>query len=119
MTIKRAGSCPEFWFEEGCWIAELSNHPDDPLLSIARARVAPGETTRWHALDDITERYVILSGQGRVEVGRSGPESVSAGDVVIIEPGQAQRIENDGDQDLIFLALCTPRFRSECYRELE
>lgn len=118
MTIRRAQDCPEYWFEEGCWIAELSNHRDDPHLSIARARVAPGDTTRWHALDGITERYVILSGHGHVELGREGPESVSAGDVVIIEPGQAQRIANIGDEDLVFLALCTPRFTPECYRDL-
>ncbi|WP_376695988.1 cupin domain-containing protein [Wenzhouxiangella sp. EGI_FJ10305] len=119
MTIRRARDRSEYWFEEGCWITELSNQLDDPDLSVARARVAPGDTTRWHALEGITERYVILAGQGRVELDREGPEPVTVGDVVIIEPGRAQRIENDGDQDLVFLALCTPRFRPECYRDLE
>lgn len=119
MTIRYARDKEEYWFEEGCWITELSNQSDDPQLSVARARVAPGDTTRWHALEGITERYVILAGQGRVELDREGPEPVTAGDVVIIEPGRAQRIENDGDQDLVFLALCTPCFRPECYRDLE
>lgn len=118
MTIRYANESPEYWFEEGCWISELSNHRDDPQLSIARARVEPGDTTRWHALEGITERYVILSGQGRVELGRKAREPVSAGDVVIIAPGMPQRIANVGDEDLVFLAICTPRFRPECYRNL-
>ncbi len=118
MTMRYARDSEEYWFREGCWITELSNRDDDPALSVARARVAPGGITRWHALDGITERYVILSGQGRVDLGRGDPEPVSAGDVVIIEPGLAQRIANVGEDDLVFLALCTPRFRPECYRDL-
>lgn len=118
MTIRRARDRSEYWFEEGCWITEIGNDADDPGLSVARARVAPGDRTRWHALDGITERYVILSGQGRVELGNEPGQSVEAGDVVVIAPGRAQRIENVGQGDLVFLALCTPRFRPECYRDL-
>lgn len=119
MAIRRALECQEYWFEEGCWITELSNQCDDPDLSVARARVAPGEVTRWHALDGITERYVILSGRGRVELGEEIPEMVGPGDVVVIAPGLAQRIRNVGEEDLVFLALCTPRFRPASYRDVE
>jgi len=118
VTIRRAREASEYWFEEGCWITELSNDPNDPQLSVARARVTPGAATRWHALDGLTERYVILTGRGRVELGGESARSVEPGDVVVIAPGQAQRIENLGDDDLIFLALCTPRFREACYRDL-
>lgn len=119
MTIRRGDDRSEYWFEEGCWITELSNAADDPELSIARARVAPGGITRWHALEGVTERYTIVSGRGRVELGNSVQETVAVGDVVIIPPGLAQRIENTGEDDLVFLALCTPRFQPECYRDLE
>jgi hypothetical protein len=55
------GSCQhEYWFREGCYITEWSNSDTNPGVSIARARVEPGRTTRWHRLDAITERYVIL-----------------------------------------------------------
>lgn len=118
MTIRRARDRSEYWFEEGCWITELGNDADDPELSVARARVAPGETTRWHALEGITERYVIVSGRGRVELGDAPGEPVEPGDVVVIAPGRPQRIENIGEVDLVFLALCTPRFRPESYRDL-
>ncbi len=59
----------EFFTPEGCYILELSNSAEDPAASIARARVAPGATTRWHRVRDTVERYIILEGKGRVEVG--------------------------------------------------
>ena len=56
----------EFYTPEGCYINELSNIDADPDASIARARVRPGVTTRWHRLVGTTERYVLLSGAGTV-----------------------------------------------------
>jgi mannose-6-phosphate isomerase-like protein (cupin superfamily) len=106
----------EYFFEEGCHIVELSNSAQDPELSVARVRVEPGETTRLHRLAGVTERYVILQGEGLVEVGDIKDAKVGAGDVVIIPPDSPQRISNVSSNDLIFLALCTPRFTKECYQ---
>ena len=115
--ILRPGA--EFPIEEGCFITELSNSAADPEVSIARARVPPGVTTRWHRVKDTVERYVILEGKGRVEVGTRTPEEVRPGDVVLIPPSCPQRIANIGDSDLIFLAVCTPRFVQESYEDTE
>lgn len=109
----------ECWFAEGCHINELSNAEADPDVSIARARVAPGVTTRWHRLVDTTERYVLLSGKGRVEVGELPPREVGPGDVVLIPPGCRQRITCLGEEELVFLAICSPRFRPEAYEDLD
>lgn len=109
----------ESYFREGCFIRELSNSAHDEDCSIAQARVEPGATTRWHQLEGITERFVIIDGAGRVEVGELAPADVGPGDVVIIPPGSPQRITNTGDIDLVFLAICTPRFREEAYRDVE
>jgi len=109
---------PEFYLSEGCFISEWSNTPEDPDLSIARARVPPGVTTRWHRLAGTTERYVILEGSGRAYVGTTAPWTVGPGDVVRIPPGTPQRIENTGPGELVFLAICTPRFVPEAYEEL-
>ncbi len=126
--ILRGAARQEYWFEEGCFISEWLNSPDDPALSIARARVAPGVTTRLHRLVGIAERYVILQGLGRVElVGPDGPltsadhyvSDVEPGDVVVIPPQVSQRITNIGEADLIFLALCTPRFTRAAYEDTE
>ena len=117
--VKRIDPEAEYYFDEGCHIIEMSNSAQDPELSIARARVEPGQTTRWHSLAATSERYVILSGTGLVEVGEQAPAGVGPGDTVIIPPGAPQRIANTGNEDLVFLALCTPRFRVEAYRDLE
>lgn len=109
----------EYWFEEGCFVLELLNDANDPQLSIARIRVPVGGTTRWHLLAGITERYVLQAGHGRVEVGDLAPCDVAPGDVVVIPPGVRQRIANTGSEELVFLALCTPRFVREAYESLD
>lgn len=109
----------EYYFKEGCYITELHNSDQDPAVSVARARVSPGVTTRWHRLKDTTERYIILAGQGLVEVARDQPFPVVPGDTVIIPAFSRQRITNTGTGDLLFLAVCTPRFTETVYEDLE
>ena len=118
-TVKRMDLNTEFYTAERCHIIELSNTPDDPEVSIARARVAPGVTTRWHRLVGTAERYVILEGSGRVEVGGLSPQDMGVGDVVLIPPSCRQRMTNPGPGDLIFFAVCTPRFQSEAYEDID
>jgi len=74
----------------------LSNTADDPAVSSARARVVPGQTTRWHRVAGSAERYVILEGAGRAEVGDLPPQQVRAGDVVLTAPACRQRTANVG-----------------------
>ena len=116
--VRRFDAQAEFFTPEGCFINELSNIADDPSVSIARARVAAGVTTRWHRVRDTAERYVILEGNGRVEVGDLPAQEVGPGDVVLIPPSCRQRIANVGPRDLVFLAICTPRFRPEAYEDV-
>ena len=118
-AIKRIDFGAEFHTSEKCYIIELSTTPDDPEASIARARVPSGVTTRWHRLVGTTERYVIIEGSGRVEVGNLPPHEVSAGDVVLVPRSCRQRITNAGPGDLIFLAICTPPFRQEVYEDID
>ncbi|TCK17248.1 cupin domain [Thiogranum longum] len=116
--VARPDETKEYWFHEGCHILEISNRDDDPEASIARARVAPGVTTHWHSLRGVTERYLILKGRGEVEVGESGIQIMEAGDIILIPSGTRQRIRNCGNDDLIFYAICTPRFTSACYQDI-
>ncbi len=109
----------EYWFDEGCYITEVLNSPDCPEASIARARVKPGVATRWHRLKDTIERYYILQGKGIVQVGALPPTEVNPGDTVVIPAMCPQRIKNIGQDDLIFLAICTPRFTKEVYEDIE
>ena len=82
-VVKRDAVSTEYYFREGCFITELANSADDASVSIARARVESGKTTRWHYLVDTVERYVILSGAGRVEIGDAPASTVGAGDAVL------------------------------------
>lgn len=102
---------------ERCHILETWNQPDDPELSVARARVEPGVTTRWHSLIGIAERYLILEGEGLVEVQGIMPQTLKAGDLLYIPPGHAQRITSTGDRPLVFYAICTPRYVEDAYRD--
>lgn len=117
-TVRSPDPAEEYWFAEGCWILESWNSPQDPALSIARARVEPGVSTRPHYLDGVQERYLIVAGRGEVRVGDLAPKPLAPGDVVVIPPGTVQAITNTGAEDLCFYALCTPRFVPECYHVL-
>ena len=118
-AIKHQNLSNEFYTLEKCYITELSNTPDDPDASIARVKVEPGVITRWQRLMGTVERYYIVNGTGRVEVGKLLPKEVKSGDIVLIPPMCRQRITNIGSEDLVFLAICTPRFLNDVYKDIE
>jgi mannose-6-phosphate isomerase-like protein (cupin superfamily) len=118
--ILKCDSSKEFYSkDERCWITELYNTPSDDKVSIAQARVEPGVTTAKHFLEGIDERYVIVSGEGEVEVGTLPPTQVAQGDVAAIPAGTSQRIKNTGKTDLIFYCICTPRFYPNSYHDID
>ncbi|MEZ4966521.1 MAG: cupin domain-containing protein [Saprospiraceae bacterium] len=108
----------EFHTDERCHIIEIMNTAAVDNLSVARARVEPGITTALHTLE-ADEYYYILEGAGEVEIDGSFKSEVAKGDLVRIRSGQTQRIRNTADSDLLFLCICTPRFRQESYTGLE
>jgi len=118
-AIRPFDPASEYAIAERCSIVELSNVPHDPAVSIAQARVAPGVTTAWHRLRGTAERYVVLAGRGRMEAGDLPAVEVGPGDVVLIPPMCRQRIANTGPDDLLFLAICSPRFVPDAYESLE
>ena len=68
----------EYPTDERCAILESWNRPEDTAVSIARARVAPGESTRPHRLRGVIERYVIVEGTGLRQSWAMPPRSLSA-----------------------------------------
>ena len=107
----------EYYFKEGCFIEEWHNDNRDPNCSIARVRLEPKKTTKLHALKNTTERYVMLEGSAVVTVGLKS-WAVEEGDVITIQPDEPQKIENTTHTDLVFLAVCTPRFEERNYKEV-
>ena len=106
-----------FFTQEGCFIAEIMNTPLNEDLSIARARVKPGDATELHSLHGTTEIYYVLEGRGEVTVGDQNI-FVGVGDCVYIPPEIPQKIQNLGGTDLIFLCICQPRFERDNYVNL-
>jgi mannose-6-phosphate isomerase-like protein (cupin superfamily) len=117
--IRRGSEFQELETPERCSIAEISGISNGDLLSIARARVKPGVTTAWHRLRGVSERYIIVSGKGLVELSGLASAEVFPGDTVVIPAETPQRITNTGGEDLVFYCVCAPPFRLPCYESLE
>ena len=109
----------EFYTDERCHISELLNDDASPQLSLARCRVERDITTQLHALDKTEETYFIEEGSGIIDDGKGNLMEVKAGDSIKIPENHPQRIRNTGQNDLVFLVICRPRFLPECYLNLE
>ena len=117
--IVKATSIKESLTPEGCFVSEnwgLSSFGDE-TVSIARARVEPGVTTKAHHLEGIQEIYLILKGNGKVRIGGLEPANVAEGDTVIIPAGTSQKITNEGKTDLVLYCICTPAFKQDRYSD--
>ncbi len=109
MLIKRTADCNEFTANDGCHIREVLHPRNDGIdmpLSLAVARVEPGQQSYAHYLEQV-EVYYILTGHGLMHIGDDIAE-VGAGDAVYIPAGASQWIENRGDAELVFIASCVP-----------
>ena len=80
--------------------------------SIAHAIVPAGESTLPHRLKTATEIYYILSGEGRMHIGKKNGD-VRAGQAVLIPPGAVQYIENFGASELVFLCIVVPPWQED------
>lgn len=118
-VIPTAPATGEYRTGERCLIFELLNTPEDPGVSLARARVEPNVTTKRHCVIGTEERYVILQGKGQMRIDEIEPRDVAVGDTVRIAAGIGQSIANISNEDLVFLCICTPRFEWRNYRSLE
>lgn len=113
-----AGGTGEFWTDERCYITELLNNDRSPEISLAVARVEAGVSTQLHSLSGVEEVYIVRSGRGIIEIDGIEQE-IAAGDQAIVPASAAQRITNTGSDDLCCYCLCRPRFRPDCYVNLE
>ncbi len=105
----------EFYIDEGCHIIEILNKSSHPDISISQARVEPHSTTEIHYLKDTVEIYYILSGSGTAYIDDQ-QIPVKSGDLIHIPKDINQYISNKSDVDLVFLCICTPRWKEEIYK---
>ena len=80
--------------------------------SLAEATVAAGKSTRRHYHAATEEIYVVLEGNGELEVEEKRAV-VSPGDAVLIPPRARHRIRAGEEGELRFLCCCAPAYRDE------
>jgi len=114
MFIRYLNECEEFIAGDRSTLREIL-HPDKADLairySLAHATVRPGAKTTPHRLRT-AEVYYLLEGRGRMHID-SRVADVTTDCTIYIPPGATQFIENIGDDDLVFLCIVDPAWRSE------
>lgn len=109
---KNAAGLPFFEASDGCLLAEVIHPNNDDTradLSVARATLPPGQSTRPHMLEFV-EIYYVISGQGVMHLGEEEVQ-VEADSCVYLPPRTDQWLHNPSpDQDLVFLCLCQPAY---------
>lgn len=108
----RLADIPAYVTKDGSSIRELM-HPEvqgNARQSLAEAIVPAGGATVLHRHRDSEELYHILSGSGRMTLG-AAEFAVCAGDTVLIPPGTAHCLRNDGGEPLRLLCACSPAYR--------
>ncbi len=114
IVISKYNPLSEYYTGERCHIVEIDQSVGGDC-TIALARVEPGITTQLHSLTNISERYVIVQGEGVIEMEGETLGNVQPYDVIYIPAGRSQRITNTGKIDLVFLCVCLPGFQAESY----
>ena len=80
---------------------ELNGHGSMYAMGILK----PGCSIGYHQHVGNTEPYFILKGKGIFVDNDMSRTEVGPGDVCYIEVGQSHALENNSDEDLVFMAL--------------
>jgi mannose-6-phosphate isomerase-like protein (cupin superfamily) len=80
--------------------------------SLAEATLRPGQATRRHYHAETEEVYLLLAGEGEMEID-GDRRHVGAGDAILIPPGARHEIRADEGAELRFLCCCAPPYRDE------
>jgi mannose-6-phosphate isomerase-like protein (cupin superfamily) len=78
--------------------------------SLAEASLAAGQSTQRHQHLETEEIYVLLDGEGEMEINGES-RRVRPGDAILIPAGAWHQITATGD--LRFLCCCVPPYRDE------
>jgi len=94
-------------------LQELIHPINDSLpigYSLAKAEIAPGESSQLHKLDS-SELYYILAGNGKAIIDKN-EIYVEPGSMIFIPGGTEQFIVNTGTEVLSFLCIVEPYWQS-------
>lgn len=80
--------------------------------SLAEALLEPGQATERHYHARSEEIYVLLEGEGEMEV-EGDRARVGPGDAILIPAGARHQIRADGPGQLRFLCCCAPPYSDD------
>ena len=113
MEVRSRDDATPFTTKDGSTIRVLLDGEHGAVnQSLAEAWLEPGQATErhYHALTE--ELYVLLDGEGEMEVdGARRP--VGRGDAILIAPGAWHQIRASGRDPLRFLCCCAPAYAHE------
>ena len=111
MRLDRLEEREPFITLDGSEIRELAGVPSGNAAnqSLAQATVPPGARTEAHFHRASEEIYLFTAGAGRMILGDE-EAAVRAGDCVVIAPGVAHQLHNDGAEPLVLLCCCSPPY---------
>ena len=79
--------------------------------SLAEITIPPGKSSTPHYHKETEETYLILSGLASMVIDKEQLE-LEVGEAVLIEPMEIHQISNQGNDNLIFLAVCVPAWQA-------
>ena len=117
MLIRRLQDREIFNALDNTTIREILNphHESQHLIlnySLAHATLKPKEKSFPHKFFEASEVYYILKGKGLMHIDDETAE-VSSGDTIYIPPQTVQWIENFGSENLEFLCIVDPAWKSD------
>ena len=114
MHLSKLDDLDPFTTLDGSTIREIAGPAWTPARnqSLAEATVPARGRTIAHYHRAAEELYFFTAGSGRMTLGDE-ERAVTAGDCVVIPPGQVHRLVNTGDAPLVLLCCCAPAYSHE------
>jgi mannose-6-phosphate isomerase-like protein (cupin superfamily) len=114
MHLSKLDELEPFTTLDGSTIREIAGPAWTPARnqSLAEATVPVGGRTIAHYHLTTEELYFFTAGRGQMTLADE-ERSVSAGDCVVIPPGQVHRLVNTSDEPLVLLCCCAPAYSHE------
>lgn len=110
MEVRSRDDAVPFTTKDGSTIRELLGREHGVRnQTLAEAWLEPGQATQRHRHARTEEVYVLLDGEGEMEVDGER-RRVGAGDAILIPPGARHRITADAGVPLRFLCCCAPPY---------
>ena len=107
MRVASRDGLEAFTTKDGSTIREYHH---TALQSLAEASLAAGQSTQRHQHRETEEIYMLLRGEGELEID-GNTKHVSSGDAILIPPGAWHQITATTELD--FLCCCVPPYRDE------